>query len=226
MTSSAPTSTRPSSHAATSTLRSMMIGELRLSTNTAIACSIRQVCITSASTSTTMHAVGQPVRQRDVPPHRPAKARLPFEHARPAARRLKGRSRLLRAGQNRQRGRTRRRAAARSRTSRSPATPAMTSPGSRTRTSRSRPAAMAAPRAILGGPRTGTARLLNDNARYGVALPFGGHATRLAPRQAQVDVFVRNILDRVVAVDGVDFDNLTADLDDPRIIGAEGHVAL
>ena len=41
----------------------------------------------------------------------------------------------------------------------------------------------------------------------------------------QVDVFVRNILDRVVTVGDIDFDNLEGYVNDPRLIGVEGHVA-
>ena len=40
-----------------------------------------------------------------------------------------------------------------------------------------------------------------------------------------LDVFVRNILDRVVAVGAIDFDNLEGYINDPRIVGGELHYA-
>ncbi len=43
-------------------------------------------------------------------------------------------------------------------------------------------------------------------------------------RHYSADVFVRNILDRVIAVGAIDFDNLEGYINDPRIVGGEVHV--
>ena len=52
-------------------------------------------------------------------------------------------------------------------------------------------------------------------------MKFGYENTR---KHFSADVFVRNILDRVVAVGAIDFDNLEGYINDPRIVGGEVHV--
>ena len=54
----------------------------------------------------------------------------------------------------------------------------------------------------------------------GAAIGYKNYA-----KHYQVDVFVRNILNRIVTVGDIDFDNLEGYINDPRIIGAEGHVS-
>ena len=61
----------------------------------------------------------------------------------------------------------------------------------------------------------------------GKALLLGGFALgyKNNARHYQVDVFVRNVLDRIVTVGSIDFDNLEGFINDPRLVGVEGHVA-
>lgn len=54
----------------------------------------------------------------------------------------------------------------------------------------------------------------------GFALGYKNYA-----KHYQVDVFVRNVLDRIVAVGSIDFDNLEGFINDPRLVGVEGHVS-
>ena len=61
----------------------------------------------------------------------------------------------------------------------------------------------------------------------GKPLLLGGFAFgyRNDAKHYQADVFVRNVLDRIVTVGSIDFDNLEGFINDPRIVGVEGHVA-
>ena len=58
-------------------------------------------------------------------------------------------------------------------------------------------------------------------------LLLGGFALgyKNAAKHYQVDVFVRNVLDRIVTVGAIDFDNLEGFINDPRLVGVEGHVS-
>ena len=54
----------------------------------------------------------------------------------------------------------------------------------------------------------------------GMALGYKNYA-----KHYQVEVLVRNILDRIVTISDIDFDNIEGYSNDPRLIGVQSHVA-